>query len=91
MAKARSLVGLDVHAAKVVAAVLDAETGELALFSMQMNVDEVAGFCAGLPGLVRAAYEAGPRGTVWRGRSVRVRWGARWRRRRRSRGGRGSA
>ena len=27
MAKARSLVGLDVHAAKIVAAVLDAETG----------------------------------------------------------------
>ena len=31
MAKARSLVGLDVHAAKIVAAVLDAETGELQL------------------------------------------------------------
>ena len=29
MAKARTLVGLDVHATKVVAAVLDAETGEL--------------------------------------------------------------
>jgi len=29
MAKARTLVGLDVHAAKVVAAILDAETGEL--------------------------------------------------------------
>ena len=29
MAKARSLVGLDVHAAKIVAAVLDGETGEL--------------------------------------------------------------
>ena len=29
MAKARSLVGLDVHATKVVAAVLDAETGQL--------------------------------------------------------------
>jgi hypothetical protein len=29
MAKARSLVGLDVHAAKIVAAVLDAETGQL--------------------------------------------------------------
>ena len=29
MAKARSLVGLDVHACKVVAAVLDAETGEV--------------------------------------------------------------
>jgi hypothetical protein len=29
MAKARTLVGLDVHAAKIVAAVLDAETGEV--------------------------------------------------------------
>jgi hypothetical protein len=33
MAKARTLVGLDVHATKVVAAVLDVETGELAFFS----------------------------------------------------------
>ncbi len=30
MAKAKTVVGLDVHATKVVAAVLDAETGELA-------------------------------------------------------------
>ncbi len=29
MPKARSLVGLDVHATKIVAAVIDAETGEL--------------------------------------------------------------
>jgi hypothetical protein len=29
MAKARSLVGLDVHATKIVAAVLDGETGEV--------------------------------------------------------------
>ena len=33
MAKARTLVGLDVHATKIVAAVLDAETGELAVLS----------------------------------------------------------
>ena len=32
MAKARTLVGLDVHATKIVAAVLDAETGELRWF-----------------------------------------------------------
>ena len=62
MAKARTLVGLDVHAAKVVAAVLDAETGELQFFGMEMDVDRVAGFCAALPGRVRAAYEAGPTG-----------------------------
>ena len=29
MAKARTLVGVDVHAAEVVAAILDAEAGEL--------------------------------------------------------------
>jgi len=56
------LVGLDVHATKVVAAVLDVETGELAFFSMTAEIARVAGFCAGLPGPVRAAYEAGPTG-----------------------------
>jgi hypothetical protein len=34
MAKTRSLVGLDVHATKIVAAVLDADTGELQFFGM---------------------------------------------------------
>lgn len=34
MAKARSLVGLDVHATKIVAAVLDADTGELEVCAM---------------------------------------------------------
>ena len=32
MAKAKTLVGLDVHATKIVAAVLDAESGELRTF-----------------------------------------------------------
>jgi transposase len=62
MAKARSLVGLDVHATKVVAAVLDAETGELQFFRVGGDVGEAAGLCAGLPRPVRAAYEAGPTG-----------------------------
>jgi transposase len=62
MAKARSLVGLDVHAAKIVATVLDAETGELQHFGMTADTDKAAGFCARLPGPVRAAYEAGPTG-----------------------------
>ena len=35
MAKARTLVGLDVHATKIVAVVLDADTGELKSFAMQ--------------------------------------------------------
>ena len=62
MAKARSLVGLDVHATKIVAAVLDAETGELQYFGISEDVGEAAGLCAGLPRPVRAAYEAGPTG-----------------------------
>jgi transposase len=62
MAQARSLVGLDVHATKIVAAVLDAETGELTFFGMDADIDRAAGFCAGLPWPVRVAYEAGPTG-----------------------------
>jgi transposase len=62
MAKAKSLVGLDVHATKVVAAVLDAESGELRTFRMNGDAGEAAAFCAGLPRPVRAAYEAGPTG-----------------------------
>ena len=53
---------LDVHATKIVAAVLDAETGELQCFRLGGDVDEAAGFCAGLPRPVRVAYEAGPTG-----------------------------
>jgi hypothetical protein len=45
MAKARSLVGLDVHATKVVVAVLDAETGQLQFFTLGGEVDRAAGFC----------------------------------------------
>jgi transposase len=62
MAKARSLVGLDVHATKIVAAVLDAESGELQSFAMDGESAGAAGFCAGLPGPVRVTYEAGPTG-----------------------------
>jgi transposase len=62
MAKARTLVGLDVHAAKIVAAVLDAETGELQVFRLGGDIGEAAGLCAGLPRPVRVAYEAGPTG-----------------------------
>ena len=62
MAKARTLVGLDVHATKIVAAVLDAETGEIEFFMLGGDVVGAAGLCAGLPRPVRAAYEAGPTG-----------------------------
>jgi transposase len=62
MAKARTLVGLDVHATKIVAAVLDAESGELRTFGMNGDAGEAAAFCAGLPRPVRVTYEAGPTG-----------------------------
>ena len=62
MAKARSLVGLDVHATKIVAAVLDAQTGQLQHFRLGGDVAEAAGLCAGLARPVRATYEAGPTG-----------------------------
>src|SRR3954449_10978443 len=62
MAKARSLVGLDVHAAKIVAAVLDVETGEVRSFRLPGDVAEAARFCSGLARPVRATYEAGPTG-----------------------------
>src|ERR1700686_3061728 len=62
MAKAKTLVGLDVHATKIVAAVLDAESGELRTFRMNGDAEQAAAFCAGLPRPVRAAYEAGPTG-----------------------------
>ncbi len=62
MAKARTLVGLGVHATKIVAVVVDGETGELQRFAVRGDVSEAAGLCAGLPRPVRAAYEAGPTG-----------------------------
>jgi transposase len=62
MAKARTLVGLDVHATKIVAAVLDTETGQLQTFTMGGESAQAAGFCVGLAGPVRVAYEAGPTG-----------------------------
>ena len=62
MAKARTLVGLDVHATKIVAATLDAETGELQFFRLSGEVGAAAALCAGMPRPVHAAYEAGPTG-----------------------------
>jgi transposase len=62
MAQVRSWAGLDVHASKVVAAVVDRETGELGVRRLSGRTQEVVGFCAGLPGPTRVAYEAGPSG-----------------------------
>src|SRR3954470_1871749 len=52
----------DVHATKIVAAVLDADTGELGMFVLNGENAGVAALCAGLPRPVWAAYEAGPTG-----------------------------
>jgi transposase len=62
MAQVRTWVGLDVHAAKVVAAIADANSGELRVKRMAGETAGVAEFCAGLPAPVRVAYEAGPTG-----------------------------
>jgi transposase len=62
MAKVRSWVGLDVHAARVLACVVDAESGEMTVGRLPGEAVTVVGFCAGLPGPTRVAYEAGPTG-----------------------------
>jgi len=60
--KVRTWVGLDVHATKVVACVVDAESGELGVHHLPGETAKVLESCAGLPAPVRAAYEAGPTG-----------------------------
>jgi transposase len=62
MAKARTLVGLDVHAAKVVAAILDQDTGELRFQRLGGESGPVVKLCGSLAGPVKASYEAGPTG-----------------------------
>src|SRR5436309_9992358 len=62
MAKAMTLVGLDVHARQTHAAVLDPVTGELRVSKLRMAPDEVVSFLHGLGPSVRAVYEAGPTG-----------------------------
>ena len=55
-------VGLDVHARKVVAGVLDAVSGELRTLRVPARVAETTEWLATLPAPVRVAYEAGPTG-----------------------------
>jgi transposase len=62
MAKAMTLVGLDVHARQTHAAVLDPGNGELGVSRLRMAPVEVASFLEGLGSEVRAVYEAGPTG-----------------------------
>jgi transposase len=58
----RCWAGLDVHAAKVVAAVVDGGSGELWFRRLSGSTPEVVRFCAGLPGPASVAFEAGPTG-----------------------------
>ncbi len=62
MAQVRTWAGLDVHAARVVAAVVDGESGELRVQRLPGSTGRVVEFCAGLAGPVRVSYEAGPTG-----------------------------
>jgi hypothetical protein len=49
MAQAKSLVGLDVHASKIAAALLDVESGELSWVRLSGCAREAASFWSGLP------------------------------------------
>lgn len=62
MSKVRTFVALDVHVAATVAAVLDADSGELSRRRLSGATGEVVEFVTGLEGPVRATYEAGPTG-----------------------------
>ena len=62
MTKVRTWAGLDVHAVKVVACVVDAESGEMTVHRLLADTTAVRAYCCGLPGPVRVAYEAGPTG-----------------------------
>jgi transposase len=62
MAQVRSWAGLDVHARSVVAVTVDGMSGELRSRRLPGETNKVVEFCAGLPGPVRVAYEAGPTG-----------------------------
>src|SRR5437588_6958802 len=62
MTKVRTWTGLDVHAAKVIACVVDAESGEMTVRRLPGETKELVAFCAGRSAPVRVAYEAGPTG-----------------------------
>jgi transposase len=64
MTQAKTWAAFDVHVSGVVAATLDRDSGELSLRRLSGRSDEVVEFAAGLPGPVRATYEAGPTGFV---------------------------
>jgi transposase len=55
-------VGLDVHARSTYAAAIDSMTGELTRARFGPGIEAPVAWLAGLPGPVRACYEAGPTG-----------------------------
>ncbi len=55
-------VGLDVHARSTHAAAIDVSTGEVLRARFGPGVEEPVAWLTGLPGSVRACYEAGPTG-----------------------------
>jgi len=57
-----TFVGLDVHARSTHAAAIDVVTGELVRARFAPGVEALVAWLAGLPGSVRACYEAGPSG-----------------------------
>ena len=89
MAKAKTLVGLDVHATKIVAAVLDAESGELRTFRMNGDVGDATRSAPGSRGRCVLRMRRARPGTGWRVSSRSVAWSVWSRRRARSRGRRG--
>jgi len=72
VSQVRCWAGLDVHAAKVVAAVIDSESGELSFRRLAGSTERVVEFCGGLPQPLSVTYEAGPTGFGLAGRSRRA-------------------
>jgi transposase len=64
MAQVRTWAAFDVHVSGVVAATLERDSGELRLQRLAGGSGAVIAFVEGLPGPVRATYEAGPTGFV---------------------------
>lgn len=62
MTQAKTWAAFDVHVSGVVAATLDRDSGELSVRRLPGCSEEVVAFATGLPGPVRATYEAGPTG-----------------------------
>ncbi len=62
VAQVRMWVGFDVHATKVVAAIADAESGELRIQRLGGKTKRVVGLCKEMPAPVRVGYESGPTG-----------------------------